>query len=264
MQSPKQVTVCGIPFDAHSSYQCGAAKAPAAIREAFHCGSTNTWSELGVDTAKCIGEWNDLPPAIEYSQITARVSEILKSGLVPVCLGGDHSITFPIFRAVAEKHPDATIVHFDAHPDLYDEFDENRHSHACPFARIMESSLAKRLIQIGIRTMNAHQREQVQRFGVEVLEARDWDGTIARIEGPVYVSVDMDVLDPAFAPGVSHQEPGGLGTRELINAIHQLSSDIVGADIVELNPLNDVRGMTARCAAKILKELIAKIASPIH
>jgi arginase len=259
MRDKRRTAVCGIPFDENSSYQRGAAQAPAAIREAFHCDSTNTWSELGVDTAKYIEEWSDLPQEIEYPQITPRVSEILQSHSVPICLGGDHSITFPILRAIAEKHPGLTIVHFDAHPDLYDNFEVNQESHACPFARIMESGLAKRLIQIGIRTMNAHQREQADRFGVEVHEARQWKGMIPPVDGPLYVSVDMDVLDPAFAPGVSHQEPGGLSTRELINALHRLPRNIIGADIVELNPLKDVEGMTARCAAKVLKELIGKI-----
>src|ERR1017187_4286495 len=100
----------------------------------------------------------------------AGVGELIEAGKRPLSLGGDHSITYPIVKAFARRYPELTIFHFDAHPDLYDEFEGNRLSHACPFARIMEAGLAKRLVQMGIRTINRHQREQAQRFGVEVVE----------------------------------------------------------------------------------------------
>ena len=158
-------------------------------------------------------------------------------------LGGDHSITFPIVKAVAPRYPELTIFHFDAHPDLYDEFEGNRLSHACPFARIMEAGLAKRLVQIGIRTINRHQREQAQRFGVEVVEMRGLPAyEKLTAAGPVYITFDMDVLDPAFAPGVSHREPGGMSVREAIAHLHAIGGEIVGADLVEFNPVQDVGG----------------------
>nr|NIV28320.1 agmatinase [Anaerolineae bacterium] len=146
----------------------------------------------------------------------------------------------------------------DAHPDLYDEIEGNRYSHGCPFARIMEESLVTRLVQVGIRTMNPHQRAQAERFGVEVHEMRDWrPGTAFDFGGPVYLSLDLDVLDPAFAPGTSHHEPGGLSTREVLELIQNLRAPIVGADIVELNPKRDPLGITAMAAAKLLKEVVA-------
>ena len=145
-------------------------------------------------------------------------------------------------------------------PDLYDEFEGNRLSHACPFARIMEAGLAKRLVQMGIRTVNRHQREQAQRFGVEVVEMRGLPAyEKLKAAGPVYITFDMDVLDPAFAPGVSHREPGGMSVREAIAHLHAIGGEIVGADLVEFNPVQDVTGVTATVAAKILKEILGKM-----
>jgi arginase family enzyme len=124
----------------------------------------------------------------------------------------------------------------------------------------MEERLAKRLIQIGIRTLNRHQREQAEKFQVEIVPMAAvpaYDRLKAR--GPVYVSFDMDVLDPAFAPGISHREPGGMSVREAIGHLHAVAGTIVGADIVEFNPSQDISGMTAIVAAKILKEILGKM-----
>ena len=121
----------------------------------------------------------------------------------------------------------------------------------------MEEGLVQRLVQIGIRTMTGHQREQAQRFGVEVIEMHALSAVDQlAFEGPVYLSFDMDCLDPAFAPGVSHYEPGGLSTRAVLAMIQNLDADIVGADIVEYNPERDPQGITAMVAAKILKEIM--------
>ena len=159
-------------------------------------------------------------------------------------------------RAVDQVFPRPTILHIDAHADLYDEFEGDRYSHACPFARIMEEGLASRLVQVGIRTLSAHQQQQAARFGVEIIDMRAWTaGMRPLIEGPVYVSMDMDGLDPAFAPGVSHWEPGGLSVREVLGLISSLHGPIVGADLVEFNPARDRTGLTAMVAAKIVKEL---------
>jgi arginase len=124
----------------------------------------------------------------------------------------------------------------------------------------MEEKLAQRLVQIGIRTMNGHQREQAERFGVEVIEMKDLNSHLQlTFDTPVYVSVGMDAFDPAFAPGVSHREPGGLSTRQVIEIIQSVNAPVIGADIVEFNPKMDPTGMTAVVCAKILKELAAKI-----
>ena len=175
-------------------------------------------------------------------------------------MGGDHSITYPIIRSYAKHYNNLSILQLDAHPDLYDELDDNRFSHACPFARIMEENLIKRLVQAGIRTMTGHQSEQAQRFGVEVIEMKEINkAKEISFNGPVYLSLDMDCLDPAFAPGVSHYEPGGMSTRRLLGIIQNLKGKLVGADIVEYNPKRDPQGITAMVAAKLLKEIIARM-----
>jgi len=261
-------TLFGICFDAYSSYLRGTGAAPPKIREALRCDASNSWTETGIDlgVAGVYEDAGDLEFAgagaekNAFAAIEAGVDTLLEQGRRPVSLGGDHSITYPIVKAVARRHPDLTIFHFDAHPDLYEEFEGNRLSHACPFARIMEAGLAKRLVQVGIRTINRHQREQAERFGVEVVEMRALPAyEKLKSAWPVYITFDMDVLDPAFAPGISHREPGGMSVREEIAHLHAISGQIVGADLVEYNPVQDVAGVSASVAAKILKEILGKM-----
>jgi arginase family enzyme len=152
------------------------------------------------------------------------------------------------------------VLHLDAHPDLYPEFEGDPYSHACPFARVVEEGLAERLVQVGIRTMNGAQQAQAERHDVEVIDMRAWTaGRRPDVRGPLYLSIDLDAFDPAFAPGVSHREPGGLATRDAIDLIQRLPGPIVGADIVELNPSRDPIGITAPLAAKLVKELAARM-----
>jgi agmatinase len=195
-------------------------------------------------------------------QIEEAIHRVLLKEARALVLGGDHAITYPIVKAYGRVYDDLNILQLDAHPDLYDEYEGNRYSHACPFARLMEEQLACRLVQVGIRAMNPHQQRQAERFGVEVIEMRAlydeqaWQpGQDLGLQGPVYVSIDMDALDPAFAPGVAHLEPGGLSLRQVLQIIHSLGPVIVGADIVELNPTRDPLGITAAAAAKLLKEI---------
>jgi arginase len=254
----------GVPLDINSSYLRGPAQAPPLIREAFHCESSNLWSETGVDLGSehSFEDAGDLRLSEKepFAIIEAAVGKLLAKSQRPLCLGGDHSITYPIVRTFAKNIADLTIVHFDAHPDLYDEFEGNRHSHACPFARIMEERCAKRLVQLGIRTMNAHQRKQAERFEVEVYGMKNLPTVdLLKFSGPIYVSFDVDVLDPAFAPGISHREPGGMSVREAITYIHAITGPIVGADIVEYNPSQDVSQLTAMVCGKILKEVLGKM-----
>ena len=263
-QSAK-LSILGVPLDFNSSYLRGAADAPAAIRKALHCPSSNSSSEDGRDILSLMHDAGDVALSNQSGWLEAveqSVCGLLESGAAPLVLGGDHSISYPVVRAVAAKYHDLTILHFDAHPDLYDDFEGNRFSHACPFARIMEAGHARRLIQVGIRTMNARLLSQVKRFGVEVIEMKDWRGALPHIDSPLYISFDLDVLDPAFAPGISHFEPGGMTTREAIAAIQSVKAKIVGADVVELNPGRDINGVTAMTAARIVKELAAKMAVP--
>lgn len=255
----------GLPYDASSSFLQGAAEGPPLIREALQSPSWNTWCELirevtGADGLTDEGDL-DLMPAVEArARIEAGITALIEGGYRPIALGGDHSVTYPVLRAVARGRRDITILHVDAHPDLYDEFEGDRYSHACPFARIMEEGLARRLVQVGIRTMNGHQRHQADRFGVEVIDMRAWQaGERPRADGQIYLSIDLDGLDPAYAPGVSHRDPGGLSVREVIGLVQGVGGVLVGADIVEYNPRQDIGGITATVAAKLVKEVAGRM-----
>jgi agmatinase len=259
-----RVALIGAPYDARSSFLRGAAGAPSAIRVAMWSPAGNSTSEDGVELDAVIDDAGDLQleEATEaaFPMIEAEVARWIDRGNAPLLLGGDHSISFPALKAVARRWPDLEIVHFDAHPDLYAELDGDPFSHACPFARVMEAGLAKALTQVGIRTMNAHQRAQADRFGARVIEAREVGERLHLASPrPVYVSIDLDVLDPAFAPGVSHWEPGGLSTRQVLAAIQGLGARVIGGDVVEYNPARDPSGMTAHVAAKLARELAAKM-----
>ena len=239
--------------------------APQKIMEALFCESSNLWTESGIDIGKVeeLKFLNDLDlddHNIVFQRIEDNTDELLKKNNRIISLGGDHSITYPIIKAYSRSYENLNIFHFDAHPDLYDEFDGNRFSHACPFARIMEENLAGHLVQIGVRGLNTHQMEQAKRFNVDTIDMRAWPKKPAlRVKGPVYLSLDMDVLDPACAPGVSHPEGGGLMTRDVIDIIQNLPGPLIGADLVEYNPNHDMTGITDVAAAKLMKEILARL-----
>lgn len=256
-------TLIGVPYDAASSFRRGAAEAPRYIRDALWSAGGNSWTEALVDLSQgdALRDAGDIEISGNAEDaIDAGISRLMQNGAAPIALGGDHAVTYPIARAVRRAHPRLTILLIDAHPDLYDFFDGSRYSHACPFARIMEQGVADRLVQVGIRAMNGHQREQADRFGVEVIDMRAWSaGARPSCEGPVYLSIDMDGIDPAFAPGVSHPEPGGLSVRDVLGLVQDVPGPIVAADVVECNPSLDVNGATARVAAKLVKEIAARM-----
>ncbi len=258
-----RVRLIGLPTDSHSSFLRGAAGAPAAIRAALASDHGNMYSECGLEIGRdvTLEDAGDLPLAEgegDAALIREAVAAAARAGAVPLALGGDHMVSFPVVAGLAAVHGPLEILHFDAHPDLYEDFAGDRLSHASPFARIMEAGLARRLVQVGIRTLNRHCREQAERFGVEVVEMRRFAPESVPIPGaPLYISIDLDGFDPAFAPGVSHHEPGGLSVREVLQVLGRVESPIVGADIVELNPSRDLNGVTATLAAKLVRELAA-------
>jgi agmatinase len=196
----------------------------------------------------------------DYFDIEKTTSQHLGKNTKVFSLGGDHSVTFPIVKAYHDHYPKLDILHIDAHADLYDNYEGDPYSHACPFARIMENGFAVKLVQVGIRTLNPHQAEQAKKYKVDLREMRNLNlGNIPKFENPLYISLDMDGFDPAFAPGVSHHEPGGLSSRQVIHLIQGLDAEVVGADIVEYNPNRDFQDMTAYLAAKMMKELLGKM-----
>jgi arginase len=264
---PPTVHLIGLPTDVNSSFERGAAKAPAAIREALWSDRSNLSTESGLEIGADIAledrgdlALSDLDVTADDDMIRNAVSTATAGSAIPLLLGGDHAVTFPIVAALAAKHGPLNILHFDAHPDIYADFEGNPRSHASPFARIMEGGHARRLVQVGIRTLTRHCREQAEKYDVEILPMAGFDvAQVPVLEGPLYISVDLDGIDPSEAPGVSHPEPGGLRVREVLAAIHQQTAPIIGADIVELNPNRDIGGVTAILGAKLVRELVARI-----
>ncbi|CAA9532454.1 MAG: Agmatinase [uncultured Sphingosinicella sp.] len=258
---PPRFRLIGAPTDSHSSFLRGAAAAPPLIRSALYSDHGNLTAEcgaeLGVDILVEDGGNLLLTEAPgDDALIREAVTRSIREGAVPLVLGGDHSISFPAVEGVAAVHGPIDILHFDAHPDIYDELGGDRRSHASPFARIMEQGLARRLVQVGIRTLNRHCRDQAERFGVEIIAMRDFaPERVPELAGPLYISIDLDAFDPAFAPGVSHHERGGLSVRDVLATLDRVRAPVVGADIVELNPSRDFNGVTAVLASKLVKEL---------
>ena len=262
---PGKIAVLGVPLDENASFLRGAAEAPPLIREALFSYSANLFTESGVDLGRSpdwldVGDLAFTDGLAAFAEIEQATAELLAAQMRVITLGGDHSITYPLIRVHAQAYTDLTILQLDAHPDLYDELEGNRHSHACPFARIMEENLVSRLVQVGIRTMTSHQRRQADRFGVEVMEMKDMaELPDLQFSEDIYLTLDLDCLDPAFAPGISHHEPGGLTTRQVISIIQNLQGSLIGADIVEYNPTRDINGVTGMVAAKFLKEIIGRM-----
>jgi arginase len=256
-----ELAILGVPFDEKSCFLRGAAKGPAAIRAASTGKALNPYTELGVNLEEdtVMVDLGDVDTSGDidktFSRIEAAVLEIVRKKARPIILGGDHSISYPAVKALSRTYKGLAILHFDAHPDLYEDLYGDRYSHACPFARIMENELAQELVQVGVRAATGDQRAQARRYGVRMIEMKDFKpDAVLSFSRPLYISFDLDALDPAFAPGVSHHEPGGLSTRQVLDMIHSLKAEIIGLDVVELNPSRDSAGITASAAVKIIKE----------
>lgn len=264
------IKVIGIPFDSNSSFLKGPAHAPTRIGLMEYEGSANAYSENGKEIIKgknyeWLGDINfkGTSSADAFTLIKKSIAVQLLQPVKVFCYGGDHSVSYPVIDAFSEKFKDLNVLHLDAHADLYENFYDNPYSHASPFARLLEKGKIKSLTQVGIRTLNRHQREQANKYGVHVIEMKNLQFDFLKtLQAPLYVSLDIDVLDPAFAPGVSHHEPGGLSTRELIRIIQNIDVEIVGADLVEYNPIRDINNMTAMVCYKLFKELVDKMGTP--
>lgn len=255
------IVIIGVPFDSNSSFLRGSALAWEALWSFANAGSSNWSSENGTNLMeeKKVKIYGKIKTK-DYLGIEKEITALLEKNAKVISIGGDHSITFPILKAFSRFFRDLEILHFDAHPDLYEKYEDNLYSHACTFARIMEEGLARRVISVGVRASTPHQNTQAKKFGVEFFSMESIDSLLeAKFENPLYITIDIDSLDPAFAPGVSHPEPGGLSTRELLNIIKKVKASApVGADIVEFNPVKDINEITSAVVFKILKELISK------
>ena len=256
--------VLGFEWDASSSHARGCSLAPTVVKRLLSSEASSSYSTDLVDMREAIESYQ-IPPLPEDGAaareiITRVVSDCLKDGFAPLSIGGDHSITYPILKAVHAKHGPVNVLHVDAHPDLHDEFEGDRYSHACPFGRSLEDGLIADLVQVGIRCWDPHQLEQAKTYGVTVLRADQLAEIPPEIlTGPLYMSIDLDGLDPAFAPGVSHPEPGGLPTLDVLTLIRRIKGPLIGADVVELNPERDIAMATARVVVRLVKELAARM-----
>jgi agmatinase len=261
------IKLIGIPYDNNSSFLKGPALAPQRIRLMDTEGSANVFAENGMEIRNGIeysdeGDivFNDIDPAKAFATIQKKITGLLNDNHKVIALGGDHSVSYPLIDAFSNKYEKLNILHLDAHSDLYENFDNNPYSHASPFARLTETGKINSLTQVGLRTLTTHHREQAKKFGIRIVEMKDLNFSfINTLQSPLYISLDIDVLDPAFAPGISHHEPGGMSTRELLKIIQQINVPVVGADIVEYNPVRDVNNMTAMVGYKLMKELISKM-----
>jgi arginase len=261
------IKVLGIPFDANSSFLRGPSLAPTRIRLMAMEGSANNYTEEGLEilSGRDYMDLGDISFPSQnsqkaYEQIKEAVAKAIADGNKLMSLGGDHSIAYPVIEAHALRYGPLHVLQLDAHGDLYENFENNPYSHASPFARLMEKGLLKSLTQVGIRTLTQHQREQAAKYQVNIIEMKDFNmDFISALEVPLYISLDIDVLDPAFAPGISHYEPGGMSSRQLLDILMNIKLPIIGADLVEYNPVRDHHDMTAMLAFKLMKELIAKM-----
>ena len=263
----------GLPCDTQSTFRRGPAEGPSRIRLAYDGRCYNATTELGADLAGLVSDAGDWLPGGSWEGTREgyrfRAEELLAGEAVPFFAGGDHAITIPLVEALEVLEEPVHVVQLDAHPDLYPEFDGDRWSHACVGARILEMEHVASLTQIGIRTLNQAQLEVARRHAgrLTILEARDLsfrpsDLSHIRDGSPVYLTVDLDAFDPAYAPGVSHPVPGGITPRQALALIQEAPWRLVGMDAVEVNPSLDQGDRTAVLAARLLHEAMGRVEEP--
>jgi len=261
------IVILGAPYDAGSTNRRGAALAPQAIRKASSSQSLNPCTEEGHNLKEIINisDKGDMvlpeDPEKMASDVGEAVSEILAAGAVPILIGGDHSVTPPAVMEVAKSRGKIDILYMDAHPDLYETYNDSPYSHASTGLRIARDVDFGRFVQVGIRMPAAGQLEKARELGIHLITAYHLvSPEDLKFENPLYLSLDMDCLDPAFAPGIGNPVPGGLSTRELLDILKSVSGEIAAADIVEVVPEYDVSEITATAAARLVIEIAGLIA----
>jgi agmatinase len=275
------VAVVGIPFDIGTSYRPGARFGPIGIRQGSR--TIRSWhpdlelypfgSQQVVDAGDVACSTYVIGDAIDT--IAAAAGELTREGGRLVALGGDHTVAFPLLQATHRKHGPVALVHFDAHVDTYDTYMNASYTHGTPFRRAAEEGLFApgHSMHIGIRGSKYGPEDLTEDagFGFTVMGTREMDqigidGYVSRIieqvgERPLYLSLDIDVLDPAFAPATGTPEIGGFSTRELVGILRGLRGlNLVGADVVEVAPAYDHADITSIAAANIVYEMISLMA----
>ncbi|MDR5709794.1 MAG: agmatinase [Armatimonadota bacterium] len=256
--------ILGVPYDGTQSYRRGAAQGPEAIRAASW--SLETYSpewKRDLQAHLTVADLGDLSVAgLDPSamvEAVARAVASLDANTAPVLLGGDHTLTLGAVRALAARHPDLMVVQLDAHADLREAYEGNRLSHACVMRRVWEAVGDRRIVQLGIRSGTPEEFAFARAHCRWSLGALIVPDTVRHElqQAPVYLTLDLDVLDPAFVPGVGNPEPGGPSFQELCGALRNLGRlRVVGLDVVELAPPMDPSGVSAVVAAKLLRELL--------
>lgn len=273
--------VVGIPWDGATSYRTGQRAGPDAIRKiSVNLRPYNLAQDIGI-FEQCSGvDYGDLsvvPGYIEdtYAKIEAELRPLVEAGVIPVVMGGDHSISLPELRAIAKTHGPVALIHFDSHTDTNDQYFGRPYYHGSMFRRAVEENivLPANSIQVGMRgsvySKNAYDESTSLGFKVVTMSALREMGlqrlikTIKNRVGPnkVFVTFDIDVVDPAFAPGTGTPEVGGFSSSEAVDLIRGLKGlDFVGFDVVEVLPDYDVAEITALLAANIIYEFLSLIA----
>jgi agmatinase len=275
------VALLGIPYDGGTSYRPGARHGPRHVRE--QSSLIRPWNpvlQVSPFAKLRVADYGDVdvvPVSIEgtFAAIEREVDSLVGAGVVPLSAGGDHSVTLPILRSLARRHGPLGLVHFDAHPDTWDEYFGSRYFHGTTFRRAVEEGLVdgRRVIQIGIRgplygadDFDFHREHGLEAIRVEAVKERGTPWVIERLGrlrgGPVYCSFDIDAVDPAYAPATGTPEVGGLTSFEALCLVRGLRGlDLVGADVVEVSPPFDGPGqITSLLAANLLFELLSLLA----
>jgi len=276
------VAVVGVPFDSGVSYRPGARFGPAAIRQASKLlrpydpalGAYPFHDQQVADAGDIVANPFNLEEAIR--QIEAGATDLLERAGHLLVMGGDHTISLPLLRAVAARQGPVAVVHFDAHLDTWDTYFGERYTHGTPFRRASEEGLLlkDRSVHIGIRGSLYDRQDLVddKNLGFTVISAEEYEehgvgGVVERIrerlrDGPAYISVDIDVLDPAHAPGTGTPEAGGLTSRELLATLRALRDvRLVGADVMEVAPPYDAGEVTSVAACHVMFTLLSIFAT---
>ncbi len=262
-----EIVIYGMPMDFTVSYRPGSRFGPKRIREvSIGLEEYSPYLYRELHEVKYF-DAGDIPlpfgnPEKSINMIADYVSQILEDDKFPLGLGGEHLVTWPIVKEVYKKYPDMLFFHIDAHADLREDYEGEILSHATPVRKIAELIGGKNVYQFGIRSGLKEEflyaKENLNFYPFEVLEPlKKVLETIA--DRPIYVTIDIDVLDPAFAPGTGTLEAGGITSKEILAAIHEISkakANIIGADIVEVAPIYDLADQTAILASKLVREMI--------
>jgi len=261
-----EAALIGVPFDGTVSYRQGAQLGTQKIREASHCLETySPFLDLDLSGRDYI-DWGDLEVTtssvdLMLDQTEKRVTQALEKELQPVVLGGDHTLSIGVIRALLKRYPDLTVLQLDAHAGYKNEYKNESICHATVMRRISEIIPADRIFRFGIR---AGTRDELIDTGIELPITIDSSGydineLIHSIpeETPLYITVDMDVFDPSLVPGVRNPEPHGLTWREFIQLVRFLNfRNSIGFDVVELAPEYDPTGISAVVAASVVREFM--------